>query len=61
MLSVKILYIHYSPSGSAIKNLPAIQDLPWVGKIPRRRKRQSTPVFLLGKSHGKRSLVEYSP
>ena len=23
---------------------------PWVGKIPRRRKRQSTPVFLPGKS-----------
>ena len=27
---------------------------PWVGKIPWRRKRQSTPVFLPGKSHGQR-------
>ena len=30
---------------------------PWVGKIPWRRKWQPTPVFLLGKSHGQRSLV----
>ena len=34
---------------------------PWVGKIPWRRKWQPTPVFLLGKSHGQRSLVGYSP
>ena len=33
----------------------------WVGKIPRRRKQQSTSVFLPGKSHGQRSLVGYSP
>ena len=32
-----------------------------VGKIPCRRKWQSTPVLLLGKSHGQRSLVGYSP
>ena len=29
---------------------------PWVGKIPWRRKWQPAPVFLLGKSHGQRSL-----
>ena len=34
---------------------------PWVGKIPLRRKWQPTSVFLLGKSHGLRSLVGYSP
>ena len=34
---------------------------PWVGKIPWRRKWQSTPVFLPGKSHGQRSLVVCSP
>ena len=34
---------------------------PWVGKIPRRRKQQPTPVFLPGESHGQRSLVGYSP
>ena len=32
---------------------------PWVGKIPGRRKWQPTPVFLLGESHGQRSLVGY--
>ena len=33
----------------------------WVRKIPWRRKWQTTPVFLPGKSHGQRSLVGYSP
>ena len=32
---------------------------PWVGKIPWRRKWQSTPVLLPGKSHGWKSLVGY--
>ena len=31
---------------------------PWVRKIPWRRKWQPTPVFLPGKSHGQRSLVD---
>ena len=34
---------------------------PWVRKKPWRRKRQPTPVFLPGKSHGQRSLAGYSP
>ena len=34
---------------------------PWVGKIPRRRAWQPTPVFLPGESHGQRSLAGYSP
>ena len=34
---------------------------PWVRKIPWRRKWQSAPVLLPGKSHGRRSLVGYSP
>ena len=33
---------------------------PWVRKILWRRKWQPTPVLLLGKSHGRRSLVGYS-
>ena len=37
------------------------QFLSRVGKIPWRRARQPTPVFLPGKSHGQRSLVGYSP
>ena len=34
---------------------------PRVGKIPWRRKWHPTPVLLPGKSHGRRSLVGYSP
>ena len=34
---------------------------PWVRKIPWRRKRQPTPVFLPGESHGWKSLMGYSP
>ena len=41
-----------------VKNLPAMQV---IGRIPWRRERQPTPVFLPGKSHGWRSLVGYSP
>ena len=33
----------------------------WVGKSMWRRKRQPTPVFLLGKSYGQKSLAGYSP
>ena len=47
-----------------VKNLPAMQETgfnPWVGKMPWRRKWQSIPVFLPGKSHGQRSLEGYSP
>ena len=34
---------------------------PWVGKIPWRRERLPTPVFLPGESHEQRSLAGYSP
>ena len=34
---------------------------PCIGKIPWRRKWQPILVFLLGESHGQRSLVSYSP
>ena len=34
---------------------------PWVGKIPWKRKWQSTPVLLSGIFHGQRSLVAFSP
>ena len=34
---------------------------PSVGKIPWRRKWQCTPLFLSGKFHGHRSLMDYSP
>ena len=34
---------------------------PWVRKIPWRRTRKPTPVFLPGESHEQRSLAGYSP
>ena len=44
-----------------VKCLPARGFNPWVGRIPWRRKWQSTPVLLPGKFHGERSLRGYSP
>ena len=57
------------PGGSVVKNPPAsaghVEDTgsvcPWVGKIPWKRKWQSTPVYLLGKSPGQRNLAGYGP
>ena len=52
------------PGGVAlvVKNPPASagkrhEFYPWVKKIPWSRKWQPTLVFLLGKSHGQRSLM----
>ena len=36
-------------------------SIPGSGRFPWRRKWQPTPVFLLGESYGRRSLVGYSP
>ena len=47
-----------------VKRLPAMGETrfdPQVGKISWRRKWHPTPVFLPGKSHGRRSLVGYCP
>ena len=52
------------PGGLVVKNLAASARLgfgPWAGKIPWRRKQQTTPVFLRGKSHEQKSLTGYSP
>ena len=56
-----------SLEAQVVKNLPATLETqgpgfnPWVGKIPWRREWQPTPVFLPGKSHGQRSLMDYNP
>ena len=61
------IYLHYTglPWLTQMeKNPPAMQDIwdhPWIGKILWRRKQQPTPIFLLRKSHGQRSLAGYSP
>ena len=53
------------PGGSVVKNLPGnaggVGLIPQLGKSPWRRKRQPTPEFLPGKSHGQRRLAGYSP
>ena len=52
------------PGGSAVKNLPAVQEMQvrfLVRKIPWRRKWQPTPVFLPEKNPTDRSLVGHSP
>ena len=56
------------PADSVVENPPAsagdLQEMRFdtqVRKIPWRRKWQRTPVFLPGRSHGQRSLVDYSP
>ena len=63
-----VIYTWGFPSGSAVKNLPAMQKTyrrhgfdPWVGQIPCSRKWQPTPVFLPEEPHGQRSLTDSSP
>ena len=61
---IKYLYSCYRgfPGGASGKE-PACQcrrhKRHWVQKMPWRRARQSTPVFLPGESHGQRSLAGY--
>jgi len=43
-----------------VKNLPGMCETS-LGKIPWRRKRQPTPAFLSGESHGQGNLAAYSP
>ena len=42
------------------RDIRDLGSIPGLGKIPRRRKQQSTPVFLPGESHRQRSLTGYS-
>ena len=55
------------PGGSVVNNSPLMQEtgdtgsIPWVGKIPWRRKWKPTPGFLPGESHGRRSPGGYRP
>ena len=63
-LTVSSRYSVASVVAQTVKRLPAMRETwfdSWVGKIPWRRKWQSTPALLPGKSHGRRSLISYSP
>ena len=60
----KILHFWASQVALVIKNAGASKKRgfdPWVGKILWWRKWAPTPIFLPGKSHGQRGLVDYSP
>ena len=60
-LSLSLLWL---PGSSVVKNLPAIQETrvrSLAGKILWRKSWQPTVILLPGESHGKRSLVGYSP
>ena len=64
MLVLGIELLEASQLALLVKNPPAnAGDVREEGirKIPWRRVWQSTPVFLLGESHGQRSLVGYHP
>ena len=62
----KIFFLGF-PDGSAVKNLPAMQKRQetWVRspgrEDPLEEATATYSVFLLGESHGQRSLVGYSP
>ena len=56
------------PGSTVVKNLLANAGdaryaglIPRLGRFPWSRKWQPIPIFLPGKSHGRRSLVGYSP
>ena len=53
--------IHYKKKKIIHLPMQEPQLCSLVGKIPWRRKWQPTPVFLPGKSHEQRSLVDCSP
>ena len=60
-------YSLLNPGGSAVKNLPPVLEsqetqIQSLGlDEPLDECMATTPVFLLGESHGQRSLVGYSP
>ena len=61
----KLYQIRGFPGGSDSKesdcNAGDPGSIPGLRRCPWRRKWQSTPVFLPGEFHGKKSLVGYSP
>ena len=62
-------HVHWGFPGGSVSKESACQYRrhkrcgfdPWVGKIPWKRKWQSTPIFLPRKFRGQRSLAGYSP
>ena len=55
------MYSHTPVAHGIYRNSSQKSNFTWPVLYPRRRKRQPTPVFMPGKSHGPRSLVGYNP
>ena len=56
-----LMWCNGKKSACQSKRLRRCRFKSWVGKIPWRKKWQPSLVFLLGKFHGQRSLLGYSP
>ena len=53
-----------SPVAQTVRSLPTMREtwVPFLGREdPLEKEMATTPVSLPGKSHGRRSLVDYSP
>ena len=61
LIFFKLDFTGGSDGKASAYNARDLGSIPWVRKISWRRKWQPTPVFLPGKSYGRRSLVDYSP
>ena len=59
--TINLQFPHSSVSKEFACSAGDLGSIPGSGRFPWRRKWQSTPVFLPGKSHGRRSLAGYSP
>ena len=55
------MYMFGSHGKESACNAGDLDSIPGFGKIPWRRERLLTPVFLPGESHGQRRLAGYSP
>ena len=57
------LIVHFRPGGSAVKNLPVMQETDLIpGSEISPEERNGNPLqFLCGESHRQRSLAGYSP
>ena len=58
--SVQLFATPWTVGHQAPLSMGFLRQEYWVGKIPWKRKWQSTPVFLTGESHEQKSLVGYS-
>ena len=61
LITVSGFMVMRSVSGLSLASHLPCRYLIWLGVLPGRRQWHPTPVLLPGKSHGRRSMVDYSP